>query len=107
MTDTTRETTVSTAEADILVAAVEALRERVAELESALLELNPEENLKAYGDALDRAEAAEARVATLEEALEWYRSADERDVEGGVLESIFECPAAKVLAACYTKETKQ
>ncbi len=69
-----RETTVSTAEADILVGRIEALLERMPEL------------LK---------------------ALAWYRAADERDVEGGVLRSIFERPAAKVLAACYTKESKQ
>ncbi len=69
-----RDTAVSTEEADILVAAVEALREQLPKL------------LK---------------------ALAWYRAADERDVEGGVLESVFERPAAKVLAACHTKEPKQ
>ena len=51
-----------------------------------------------------RAEAAEARVVLLLEALEWYLEDDKRSVEQGILESIEDRPASAALAANLRKE---
>lgn len=106
----------------ITIAAIEALRERVAgydtlfdlalKRESQWIEAWQEETgkqntLPDYGVILawicDRAETAQALVAVLTKALAFYRDDDERAVEGGILESVSKRPATAALAAMPTE----
>lgn len=110
---------------DALIAAVEALRERVAAQENemdSLLEcwahihvqlekftgrkFDETELPRTVGGVLEvfenmevRAKTAEARVVELAGALAFYRADDERAVMGGVLESVCDRPATATLAA--------
>lgn len=82
-----------------LIAAVEALQERVAELKKQP-DANDFESLRRNRNSWqDATEVAEASMAELTKALAFYRADDERSVEGGILESVFDRPATAVLTA--------
>ncbi len=83
-----------------LIAAVEALREREAVHENDIdvLARSLATETDRHFKQLDRAEAYQAREAELAGALAFYRADDERTVEAGALESVFDRPATAVLA---------